>query len=668
MVIASAEKEHPCESTDAFLAPRSAVWLAAWFGLVGGYVDLILMILRRKIFGYYYLQGREFYWTVPLAGLALVMVPGLLTALVNRLRPGCVSHRAAAWLFMTVALWGALLRLPLQGGASLLLAAGIGRWASRAAVAVTPRRSRLARISLMGLVGVTAMVALSTTGRHALNGYRAGTGLPAPPAGANNVLLIILDTVRAESLSLYGYARNTSPNLARWARKGVRFDWAIAPAPWSFPSHASFFTGQWPYKLGAQERTILDAPYPTLAEVLTARGYLTAGFVANTTYCSHETRLDRGFAHYEDYPMSSRSLLASSAPGRWIATKALDPRDPYGLKWTRFQSRDANGINAAFLGWLSRREKGGRPFFAFLNYFDAHEPFVLPDGHPAQFGSRPRSHRDDEFLSNYWQLDKHALPERDATLARDSYDECIAYLDRQIGVLLDELDRRGTLRNTLVVITSDHGEEFGEHGIFDHGASLYLGEIRVPLLILGPGAPAGVTVSEPVSLRDLPATVVDQLGLSAGSPFPGRSLSDFWRTSAETLPANATPALSEGSFPIEFDPRHGRGPSQRGFTFSLVEKGRHYLRDGGMTEGLYELREDPTEVYNQRGAPERMGELDGSRRALLKALIDDPGGSGAGKDYLVLYRRLLEAQIAGRSLPVGGMPHLPRSLGTPGTL
>src|SRR3979411_2606482 len=109
------------------------------------------------------------------------------------------------------------------------------------------------------------------------------------------------------------------------------------------------------------------------------------------------------------------------------------------------------------------------------------------------------------MLMDYWDLDKTKLGARDVALARDSYDDCIAYLDRQVGSLLDELDRRGVLRDTLVIITSDHGEEFGEHGVFNHGYSLYLAEIHVPLVILSAAAPASRSVAQPVSLRDLPA-------------------------------------------------------------------------------------------------------------------------------------------------------------------
>ena len=113
-------------------------------------------------------------------------------------------------------------------------------------------------------------------------------------------------------------------------------------------------------------------------------------------------------------------------------------------------------------------------------------------------------------------------------MARDCYDDCIAYLDEQLGRLLDELERQGLLANTDVIITSDHGEAFGDHGILGHSYSVNLDEIGVPLVILSPDAPAGREVYSPVSLRDLPATVVDRLGLSDGSPFPGRSLAAYW--------------------------------------------------------------------------------------------------------------------------------------------
>ena len=122
-----------------------------------------------------------------------------------------------------------------------------------------------------------------------------------PPPDAPNVLLIVLDTVRADHLSLYGYRRPTSPTLERLARRGVRFDEARATAPWTLPSHASLFTGRWPHELGVKWLTPWRGNDPTLAEYLGSRGYATAGFVANTLYCSYDSGLGRGFTRYDDY-------------------------------------------------------------------------------------------------------------------------------------------------------------------------------------------------------------------------------------------------------------------------------------------------------------------------------------------------------------------------------
>ena len=136
-----------------------------------------------------------------------------------------------------------------------------------------------------------------------------------PPANSPNVLLIVLDTVRADHLSLYGYERPTTPNLERLAKRGIRFDNARATAPWTLPSHASMFTGHWPHELGAKWMTPLRGNLPTLAEYLGAHGYATAGFVANVVYCSQETGLARGFTHYEDYVLEKLAPLRTSDPG-----------------------------------------------------------------------------------------------------------------------------------------------------------------------------------------------------------------------------------------------------------------------------------------------------------------------------------------------------------------
>ena len=191
-------------------------------------------------------------------------------------------------------------------------------------------------------------------------------------------------------------------------------------------------------------------------------------------------------------------------------------------------------INRGFLDWFARRLEPGRPFFVFLNYFDAHTPYKLPEGAPTRFARMAETRDEQEIIYDIWsKIDKTTLPRRYVALAGDCYDNCLAYLDERLGELFDDLQRRGVLDRTWVVITADHGEGLGEHGLFEHGMSLYSTEIRVPLLILAPsGSQTGGVVRDPVSLRELPATIVDLIGLGNGTPFPGRSLASLWRDSS----------------------------------------------------------------------------------------------------------------------------------------
>src|SRR5262249_29468904 len=154
----------------------------------------------------------------------------------------------------------------------------------------------------------------------------------------------------------------------------------------------------------------------------------------------------------------------------------------------------------AFFEWLGRRRRD-RPFFAFLNYYDAHDPYVPPSGSEGRFGIRPRTPGQYHFLFDYMRMDKTSAKRNDLPMARDCYDDCIAFLDEQLGRLLGELQRRGLLDETVVIITSDHGEAFGDHGSFGHSYGATFDEVGVPLVILAPGAPAGRVVGSPVSLR-----------------------------------------------------------------------------------------------------------------------------------------------------------------------
>lgn len=642
------------------LSPWMILGLAACLGLVGGFLDLGSLVLIR--YGHkdlYLQQGSFFLWAIPLANMVFVLVPGVVLVVAACWRTRRVPLRTAAWLFVMLGLCGPLLRLPLYGAVVPILASGMGRWISRSMAAWSVSWPKAIRRSLTGLIGLLIALAALSTGRDSLAESRAQAGLAAAPGGARNVLLLVLDTVRAESLSLYGYRRPTSPHLARWAQKGVRFEWAQAPAPWTFPSHATFFTGQWPYKLMSylpQWQGRLGTTYPTVAEYLASRGYLTAGFAANTIWCSYETGLNRGFLHYEDYPLTLSRVLGSHAMGRWLIDHTGDPRDFYRLKWNRFQSRNAPGINHAFLDWLSHQRPEGRPFFAFLNYLDAHDPYLLPAGAAGHFGLAPQSPRDYQMLLKYWELDKRRLGQHDVALAHDAYDDCVAYLDRQVGSLLEELEKRGVLKETAVIITSDHGEEFGEHGLYGHSAGLYVQETHVPLLIIAPDqAPAGRVVHEPVSLRDLAMTLVDLAGQKPGAPFPGSSLTACWRSGTGAGQAPVSPAISDHANSSGRDFRKGPGATQRGFCMALLAPGGHYILDSEGDEELYDVQSDPLELNNLAGLPQSSATIRARRQSLSQALRQERP-SGPEEYYLKQYRTWLEMQVLGRPLALGHPP------------
>jgi arylsulfatase A-like enzyme len=286
----------------------------------------------------------------------------------------------------------------------------------------------------------------------------------------------------------------------------------------------------------------------------------------------------------------------------------------------RLRKKDAGLINRAFLEWLSHRSQPARPFFAFLNYYDAHAPFVLPAGAEYRFGLKPRRPADFTFLEVDWELtDKMAFRPVFQELARDSYDNCVAYLDGRLGELLDELQRRGVLDHTVVLVTSDHGEGMGEHHLFDHGESLYRTEIHVPLVIVLPVRQRAMrVVHETVSLRDLPATILDLVGLRDGSPFPGRSLADLWCDPSSRANPGATDAvLSELPKPNPGNPNGGRSPAWRGPMIAVADAEFVYIRNrGDGNEELYNERLDAGELQNLIGVEVMQPVLERLRRRL----------------------------------------------------
>jgi arylsulfatase A-like enzyme len=352
------------------------------------------------------------------------------------------------------------------------------------------------------------------------------------------------------------------------------------------------FTGRWAGEMSGSWLTPLDAAHPVLAERLKAAGYSTAGFVANILYCNRSFGLARGFTHYEDYGLTAGELIVNSSLGRALSESRLVRRmtgnfDILGRK-------PGAAITDRFLAWESAST---RPYFAFLNYFDAHQPYFPPDSLARAFGpTAPRNLGLLElrpYMGKIADAETELTPEQ-VTAERNAYDATLRYLDTEMDRLLTELERRGRLENTVVIITSDHGEQFMEHGLFDHGNSLYRFATEVPLVMIGAGVPAGA-VSAPVTLRDLPATALDLAGLPGG-PFPGASLRGFWAGNR-----TAEPLVSEV---------WGPGPRRR--FQSVIDQGYHAIWSADSAE-LYAFESDPGETRNLARTPDGSARLEAMR-------------------------------------------------------
>jgi arylsulfatase A-like enzyme len=567
----------------------------------------------------------------PLAAIVTMLLAAVVligAALILR-RPGLL--RAAPPAFAAMAVFSMLraMRSGLSDIAAALLALGVAAVVHRSLSTWPALARRLVRSTVPVLVtGILAWAIAVPLWRHAAEA-RALAALPGPPADAPNVLIVIWDAARALDLSLYGYTRETTPELERFARRGTVFDRAFATAPWSLPSHASMFTGRYPTEMTAARQVPLDDSDPTLAEALAGRGYATAGFTANIYYGSRAFGIARGFVRYEDRPRIEPGVVLRT----WRLSRFLlwQVRDRSAENAPGPMRPSASNISDALLDWID--DRGDRPFFAVINQFDAHDPYFPPEPFNVAFAdSQPR----------FWLEEEHVAYSADELSAlRDAYDGALRYLDHELGLLLGALEERGVLDHTLVIVTSDHGEEFGEHGadLVKHARSLYTPVLLVPLVVVyPPRVPAGVRRVEPVSIRDIPATVMDVLG-SADTPFPGTSLLRYAEGSV-TAEQAAEPRLAVA----ESSPMGGvlqTWPIAAGDMYSLVSGDLHYIVDGEGREQLFDLSTDLWERNDLAGRVEAEPHL---RR--FRAVLDSMAGPAASRRA---YRELgMERRPSGR--------------------
>ena len=589
--------------------------IAVWFGTVAGLLEVAVLTFQKFVRHGLTHRGAQVVWMAPLAEVIVLLVAGLVLLGIG------LAWRRARSLPVIVAAFAflAMLSLVLLPGwlawwAATLLAAGVAAQAALISRRYPVGFERLLRRTVAIPVLMTIALALVVNVQLETSERRALAHLTEARPNAANVIVIVWDAVRARSLSLYGNSRPTTPNLERLAEQGVVYDRAIATSPWTLPSHASMFTGLFRHQLDVGWALPFRQGAPTLAEVLDGAGYRTGGFVGNLLYTDAEHGLARGFAHYEDRPVSLGEVLWNSPLLRTLADDenglTLKGLGPHRYLW----HKSAGTINRDFLRWVA--QDSARPFFAFLNYFDAHDPYLPPPEFRNRFGNieRPGLAARLGKLARGESVRDPAQHEVDREL--QAYESTIAYLDHSLGELAAALERRGLLQNTVMVLTSDHGEEFGEHGGFRHGENLYMTALHVPLVVLAPGrVQGGQRVTAPVSLRDLSASILALIGME-GSRLPGVS----WPALVSGTPnPSPTPVLSATS----------RALYGQNLQHSLVTEQYHYFLDESV-EHLYDLSSDPAERTN-------LSQPDFAPLLTMRAFIDSirgstpRGGDGGGR-------------------------------------
>lgn len=428
----------------------------------------------------------------------------------------------------------------------------------------------------------------------------AAEAAPAPPP--THVLFLMWDTARADRMSLYGHERTTTPYLDRLAAESVVFDAAYAPSFWTVPSHASLFTGT-PvshHRTNAHQTWLPNAAV-TMAEHLKAHNYETWMFTANPNL-SKRTNLVQGFDTVHS-PRQDRWAAQAMAltEAKLIEADASTERSPAWRGKPNRASKDVGPLmGETLLAWLDQRDPD-RPFFAFINYMEVHGPRLatmesreaILEEDLIQLGLETSASFRDISDANHNRR-SYTLAEREAMLG--VYDATMRDLDRVTGVLLDELQARGVLDQTLVIVTSDHGDAFGEHGLYGHNYSLYDELVHVPLLLRLPGGADSRRVPHPVSNRAVFTTVTDLIGL----PAPPIS---------QPLPS----LLQDTTDPVAYAELTAAHGSKRGLPLtradgSVIELRRRYLaqvtpewkfiRSSDGQHELYDRVADPEEQHN----------------------------------------------------------------------
>ena len=398
----------------------------------------------------------------------------------------------------------------------------------------------------------------------------SGSGAPAP-----SVVLVVIDTLRADHLSLDGYARPTSPRLAEWAKRGAYFERFYSHSAWTRPSVTTMLTGLLPGNHGIiRSGDGLNPSVPYLPRELRARGYDTAALVANPQI-HRQLGFEVGFTHWEEqYPANIRALN-------------VQPAD-------LMAASDAGHLLAA-----ARRRAATlrRPFFLYLHLLDPHGPYSPPPAFARRFTDPAYRGRVTGSLKDFVRLSGGPAPAADVAQFTALYDAEIASTDTKLARFLDWLETEGLLAGTHVFVTADHGEELLERGGVGHGGRLFEEQVRIPLLWIGPGVPAGLRVTTLAGLADITPTVRRIAGIGAREPRETAGI-DL----ARILPADAAGKYAERAIFFEEPAPPDSAGADDQVLRGMVTAGRKLLASGTKLASsgcerlsVYDLLADPGE-------------------------------------------------------------------------
>ena len=569
--------------------------IAIWFGILTGLIEgcglLVFQNLNQETLDLRI--SPPIIWISPVVDILLFCLLGMLVAVVSSLYRRIDPARLTCVLLSGLAVYDLLtLTARFSSRSRVLLAIGTGfainRWFAKHGDVAW----RFCRRTMPWVVAAGVFAFIGIQGGRRFAEYRTIEKLPASFPGSPNVLVIVVDTLRADHLSSYGYNRRTSPNIDAMAREGALFENAISDCSWTYPSHVSLVTGRHQFEHGQStfamtplfhpKKNMFDG-YPTIGEALQKHGYRTGAFSANRTFFVSNMGFSRGFIHFDDYFNSIPDMFARTLVGREflrlygkVAKENVGNQIlAYGLH-NGFRKQPAE-INDELLSWIDK--SGPRPFFAFLNYLSVHAPY----GAPGSLRSEPQGSAHDMAL----------------------YDEGIEYTDHYIGLLLEALKQRGLDKNTLVILTADHGESLGEHNFFTHGRVLYWEQTHVPLIIWRPGQiPAGFRFARPVSNVSIAATIVDLLGIDRGE-FPGPALALAWKSESTVNWPDPVSELGQDTRVFKYDDELNQRliTAQTGPMKSIVGERWHLIIHEKLGRQLYDWRSDPGEINNVINTP-----------------------------------------------------------------